>query len=94
MQSKVTQLYTCRLSFFNIPFHYGLSQDIEYSSLCYIVGPCFLSILWLVIFICQPQIPNPSLSYTTLLGNYKSVLYVHESVLYIDSHVLYFRFHI
>ena len=25
---------------FCILFHYGLSQDIEYSSLCYIVGPC------------------------------------------------------
>ena len=30
--------------FFNILFHYGLSQDIEYSSLCYTVGPCCLSI--------------------------------------------------
>ena len=42
-------------SFFNILFHHGLSQDIEYSSLCYTVGlgfppspfilclsPCFL----------------------------------------------------
>ena len=28
-----------------ILFHYGLSQDIEYSSLCYMVGPCCLSIL-------------------------------------------------
>ena len=30
--------YMCLL--FHILFHYGLSQDIEYSSLCYIVGPC------------------------------------------------------
>ena len=26
---------------FYIPFHCGLLWDIEYSSLCYIVGPCF-----------------------------------------------------
>ena len=29
---------------FQIPFHYRLLQDVEYSSLCYTVGPCFLSI--------------------------------------------------
>ena len=30
-----------RTDFFHILFRYGLSQDTEYSSLCYIVGPCF-----------------------------------------------------
>ena len=30
--------------FLIILFHYGLSQDIEYSSLCYTVRPCSLSI--------------------------------------------------
>ena len=30
---------------FHILSHYGLSQDIQYSSLCYTVGPCCLSIL-------------------------------------------------
>ena len=34
--SKVIHLYT----YVYILFHYGLSQDIEYSSLCYTVGPC------------------------------------------------------
>ena len=29
-------------------FHYDLSQDIEYSSLCYTVGPC-LSILYIIV---------------------------------------------
>ena len=32
----------------DILFHYGLLQDIEYSSLCYTVGPCCLSILYTV----------------------------------------------
>ena len=31
--------------FLIILFHYGLSQNIEYSSLCYTVRPCCLSIL-------------------------------------------------
>ena len=38
---------------FQILFHYGLSQDIEYSSLCYTVGPCCLSLLYKVVCICQ-----------------------------------------
>ena len=33
------------------PFHYGLLQDIVYSSLCYTVRPC-LSILYIVVGIC------------------------------------------
>ena len=41
---KVTQLYTYAL-FFHILFHCGLSEDIEYSSLCYTVRPYCLSIL-------------------------------------------------
>ena len=32
-------------SFFKILFHYGLSQEVGYSSLCDTVGPCCLSIL-------------------------------------------------
>ena len=32
---------------FHILFHYGLLQDTEYSSLCYTVGPCCLSQLFL-----------------------------------------------
>ena len=36
---------------FNIFVHYGLSEDIEQSSLCYTVGSC-LSILYLIVCIC------------------------------------------
>ena len=36
---------------FHILFHYGISQDIEYSSLCYTVGPCCLSILYIIVCI-------------------------------------------
>ena len=50
--SKVIQpIY--RLSFFfQILFHYHLLQGIEYSSLCYMVGPCCLSLLCIVVYVC------------------------------------------
>ena len=37
---------------FHILFHYALLQCTEYSSLCYTVGPCCLSILYIVVCIC------------------------------------------
>ena len=41
MYRKVIHIYIhIYISFFQILFHYRLSQDIEYSSLCYTVGPC------------------------------------------------------
>ena len=36
-------------------------QDIEYSSLCYTVGPCCLPTLYIIVCICSFQIPNLSL---------------------------------
>ena len=56
--NKVTQLYVCVYVcmyiyiLFQILFHYSLLQDIEYSSLCYTVGPYCLSILYIVVCIC------------------------------------------
>ena len=50
--------------FFHILFHNGLSQGFEYSSLCYTVGPCCLSILGchaLLQGIFPTQGSNPSL---------------------------------
>ena len=55
--SKVIQLYIL----FHVLFHYSLSQDIEYSFLCCLVGPCCLSILYIIVCICESQTPNPSL---------------------------------
>ena len=43
---SVIHIYTF---FFNILFHYGLSQEIGYSSLCYTVAPCCLSILNVIV---------------------------------------------
>ena len=41
-----------QISFFQILFHYTLSQDIEYSFLCYTEVPYCSSILYIVICIC------------------------------------------
>ena len=46
---KVVQLYIHIYILFHVLFHYGLSQDIEYSSLCHTVGPCCLSILYMIV---------------------------------------------
>ena len=50
LYNKVTQLYIYIL--FHVLFHHGLSQAIEYSSLCYTVGSYCLSILYTIICIC------------------------------------------
>ena len=42
----------CVCIIFHILFSYGLSQDIEYSSLCCIVRLCCLSILCVIVCIC------------------------------------------
>ena len=39
-------------SLFQILFYYRLLQDTEYSSLCYTVGPCCLSILDILVCLC------------------------------------------
>ena len=39
-------------------FSFRLLQNIEQSSLCYTVGPCWLSILNIAVCICQSQTPK------------------------------------
>ena len=43
---------------FQFLFPCGLLQNIEWSSLCYTVGPCSSSILYILVCICYSQIPN------------------------------------
>ena len=57
--------------FYFILFQYGLLQDIEYSSLCYTIGPCCLSIP-------NSQSSPPQLSLP--FGSRKFILRVCESV--------------
>ena len=75
--------------FFNILFHYGLSQEIRYRSPCYPVGPC-LSILNVSLHQLTPNSqsilllrwpPHPRLS------NHKSVLYVWVCFCFVDKFI-------
>ena len=42
---------------FQILFPFRLLHNIEWSSLCYTVGPCWLSILNIAVCRCQSQTP-------------------------------------
>ena len=44
---------------FQIIFHYRLLQNIEHSSMCYIVGPWCLCILYIEVSICQSHLAAP-----------------------------------
>ena len=72
---KVIQLHTY-IHFFHILFHYGLSQDVEDSSLCCTAGPCSLS----TVYILQFAFANPELPLHPPPGNHKSIFCVCESV--------------
>ena len=54
---KVIQLYIYINIIFHILFHYRLLQYFEYNSLCCTVDPCYLFILYKVIYIYM-LIPN------------------------------------
>ena len=47
-----TYTYIHTHSLFQILFPYQLLQNTEYGSICYTVGPCWLSILYVVICVC------------------------------------------
>ena len=49
-QRRGSVMRVCGL--FHILFSYGLWQDIEYSFLRLTVGPCCLSILYIIVYIC------------------------------------------
>ena len=59
MTQSLWVVYTHAHSFFYIIVHHVLSQDIGYNSLCCTVGPHYLSILNIIVYICQPQTPTP-----------------------------------
>ena len=61
-------------------FPFRLLLNIEQSSLCYAVSPCWLSILSIVVCLCQSQTTNLSLPQPFPFGNHKFVFYVCESV--------------
>ena len=65
---------------FHILSHYGLSENIEYNSLCYRVGPCCLSnyIYWFAS--ANPKLPILPSCIRLLLGSHKYALHDYEYV--------------
>ena len=63
---------------FQILFPSRSLQSIEQSSLCYTVGSYWLSILHIVVCLCQSQ--SPSLSPSFPPGNHKFVFYICNSI--------------
>ena len=53
--------YTHMYILFYIIFYYGLLWDTDYGSLCFMLGSCYLSILYITVCIYQPQTFSPSL---------------------------------
>ena len=56
-------VYIYIYTIFHILFLYRLSQDIKYSCLCYTVGLCCLSILYIVVYNVSPSLliyPSPT----------------------------------
>ena len=52
--------YTCTcIHSFQVLFPFRLLQSIEQNSLCYTVGPCWLSVLDIAVCKCPSQTPNP-----------------------------------
>ena len=65
---SVTHIHVSIL--FQIIFPFGLLQSIEQNSLCYTVGPCWLSILNKALCTCSSQTPNLPLPLTFPPGNH------------------------
>ena len=81
--SSSSIIYVCVYILF---FHYGLSQDIECDSLCYTVGPCCLSILYIIVCIGQPQTPTPLLPCPPPLWQPQSVFCVCVEAAFLTNH--------
>ena len=64
-------IYTCIL--FQIFFPFKLLQNIEQRFLCYTVGPCWLSVLNIVVCNCQSKTPSLSIPSTSPFSNDKFV---------------------
>ena len=90
------QLYTnthTYVLFFNILFLYRFLKDTKCSSLCCIVCPFLLSILYTLVYIFLSETPKLSLPF--LFGNHVFVFEVCEFISVVNKFIcIIFRFHI
>ena len=52
-----THTHTHTHTLFHVLSHYSLSQDIQFSCPGYTIGPCCLSILYIIVCTCKSQTP-------------------------------------
>ena len=89
-----THIYTHIYTLLQVLSHYSLLWDIEYSSLCYTVGPCCVPVLSIGVWSANTKLLIClSFPFPFLFGNHKFVSYVCESVsiLYISLFVSFFK---
>ena len=87
---RYTHTHTHIPILFQIIFPLKLLYNIKQSSLCYMVGPCCLSILNIAVCICQspnPWLPLPHPCF--LSDNHKFIFEVWGSISYISSFILF-----
>ena len=79
--STHTHTHTHTHTLFQVLSHYGLLQDIDYSSLCDAVGLLAICFIYSSVCVCYTQVPNLSLHTPHFhFGNHALVFYVCESV--------------
>ena len=76
IQQGVPVIHTYPFFFSYLIFDHGLSQEIGYSFMCYIVGTYCLSFLNVIVCIYQPQTPHPSHLLPLPPGNHNPCLCV------------------
>ena len=79
VQQSESVMHTHISTLFQILFPCRSLQSIEQSFLCYTVGSYELSILYIVVYVCQSQSPDLSLP-PFPVGNHKFVFYIYDSV--------------
>ena len=85
---KEHKTHTHTYSLFHILFHYGLSQNVEYSSLCIYEDLIYPFYIYKVAS-ANPKLPVPS----SPLGKHQSAPYGPYSAPQVSSFVSHFRFH-
>lgn len=82
---KLSNINTVIIWIFYVLVHYGLLQDIKYSSLSYTVRLCCLSILYTPVASANSKLPiQPSPTFLPL-DNHQSVLNVSDRIVFLIS---------
>ena len=88
LRGQKPQMVNWITAYYYLFLFFGLLEDIEYSSLGYTAGPCYLSILYRVVCICWSQTSNPSLPTPLATTSLSSMLVCFHFVNKFMCHIL------